>query len=68
MLLLGIVISAEFIVIIVTLVTGNEVSVAELAASVVRILLVALSGWFLLDRDTSDEVIQAAPAPSIPTR
>ena len=67
MLLLGIVISAEFIVILVTLVAGNEVSLAELAASVVRILLVALSGWFLLVRDTSDEVIQAAPAPSTNT-
>lgn len=67
MLLLGIVVSAELIVILVTLLAGNEVSGTELAASAVRVLLVALSGWFLLARDTSSEVTQAEPAPSIGT-
>ena len=64
-LLLGIVASAELIVILVTLLAGNAVSGTELAASAVRILLVALSGWFLLVRDTAEAMSQVKSVSSI---
>jgi diguanylate cyclase (GGDEF)-like protein len=60
-LLLGIVFAAELIVIAAILLSGGGLSGADLAASIVRVLLVALSGWFLLLRDGSDEPRQAQP-------
>lgn len=62
--LLAIVVFAELVVMIGSLVTGGEISGADLAASIVRILLVALSGWFLLFRADEDETLQASPAPA----
>lgn len=60
-LLLGIVFAAELIVIVAILLSGGVLSGADLAASVVRILLVAVSGWFLLLRDGNDEPRPAQP-------
>ena len=62
--LLAIVVFAELVVMIGSLVTGGDISGADLAASIVRILLVALSGWFLLFRADDDEILQASPAPA----
>jgi diguanylate cyclase (GGDEF)-like protein len=64
--LLAIVVIAEVIVMIGSIVVGTGPSGADLAASIVRILLVALSGAFLLGRDTDEasaEVSTASEAP-----
>lgn len=62
--LLAIVVFAELVVMIAGIVAGGGISGADLAASIVRILLVALSGWFLLFRADEDEILQASPAPA----
>ena len=59
--LLAIVTIAEVVVMIGSMVAGDGVSGADLAASIVRILLVAISGAFLLLRDGGEESIDAEP-------
>lgn len=64
--LLAIVVIAELIVMIGSIVVGGGPSGADLGASIVRILLVAISGAFLLGRDndeTATEVSTTSEAP-----
>ena len=66
---LGIVLAAEVIVAVAMVFGGGQWTETDLVAGIVRILLVAVSGWFLLAKDTGTgadaDVEMVAPQPGM---